>query len=62
LAAFHLAAAHPSVLNVEFHMVHQVMFDQFPFSQDDIQGGLLRLPDKPGLGITLQYDKVEQVI
>ena len=62
LAAFHLAAAHPSVLNVEFHMVHQVMFDQFPFSLNDIQGGLLRLPDKPGLGITLQYDKVEQVI
>ena len=62
LAAFHLAAAHSSILNVEYHMIHQVMYDQFPFSLDDLEKGRLKLPDNPGLGITLQYDKVEQVI
>ena len=62
LAAFHLAAAHSSILNVEYHMIHQVMYDQFPFSLDDLDGGRLMIPNNPGLGITLQYDRVKKVI
>lgn len=60
MAAFHLGAAHPAVINVEHHMVHQVMFDLLPFSPGDILGGRLRLPDRPGLGIALPHDRVEQ--
>ena len=50
----HVAAAVHNVESVEFHMVHQVLFDiatHLPFALSE---GYLQLSDEPGLGVGLQ--------
>lgn len=51
MAAFHLAAARQQIESVEYHMVHQVLFELFPFDGSAIANGILQLPDTPGLGL-----------
>jgi len=53
MAALHLGAARQNVESVEYHMVHQVLFDRFPGGIKDVSNGKVRLPDRPGLGIEL---------
>lgn len=60
MAAFHLGAARPNVEAVEYHMVHQALFDRFPAEISDLVGGRLRLPDRPGLGIELPQTGLER--
>lgn len=51
-ANIHLAAAVANCDSVEFHMVHQVLFDSVPegtFALDE--NGRLKVPEGPGLGI-----------
>ncbi|MBT6634370.1 MAG: mandelate racemase/muconate lactonizing enzyme family protein [Gammaproteobacteria bacterium] len=58
MAGCHLAAAFESINLVEYHMVHQVFFDQLPFSSNDLKGSKVPLPDSAGLGISLVSDNV----
>jgi L-alanine-DL-glutamate epimerase-like enolase superfamily enzyme len=60
LAAFHLGAARAMVESVELHMVHQVLFEAFPFPPSAIAGGVLALPETPGLGLALPHDRLER--
>jgi L-alanine-DL-glutamate epimerase-like enolase superfamily enzyme len=60
MTAFHFAAAHPQVASTEVHMVHQVLFDRFPFPPGAIRDSRLTLPDQPGLGIDLPTDRLER--
>jgi len=62
LAAFHLGAACPAVRSVEYHMVHQLLFEAFPFTASAVAEGVLALPDLPGLGIALPYHRLERKI
>ena len=51
-ANIHLAAAVANCDSIEFHMVHQVLFDKVPdgtFALND--AGRLKIPEGPGLGI-----------
>ena len=53
MAASHFAAAEPAVAHVEYHTIHQVFFDLLDISQPDQSDVRHRLPEKPGLGLTL---------
>ena len=51
LANIHLAASLPNADSVEFHVIHQPMFDCAPAGTLDLTDGLLTAPSRPGLGI-----------
>ncbi len=61
MAAFHFAAAHPQVASVEYHMVHQALFEALPFPADAIRDGRLILSERPGLGIDLPIDRLDRL-
>ncbi len=60
MAALHLGAARGGVESVEYHMVHQVLFDRFPAEITNVSNGKVRLPDRPGLGIELPATGLER--
>ncbi|MEQ3624498.1 MAG: mandelate racemase/muconate lactonizing enzyme family protein [Celeribacter sp.] len=53
MAACHLAASEPLVAHVEYHMVHQVFFDEFDLQPPQFSPLTFALPDTPGLGVSL---------
>ena len=58
-ATLHLAAACPNTHSVEYHMLHQWLFDLAPdgiFAPE--AGGFLRPPERPGIGIELMPEDV----
>jgi L-alanine-DL-glutamate epimerase-like enolase superfamily enzyme len=57
LAALHLAAAHAQVISVEMHQVHDLLFDLVPSLAAPRPPGFVRLPDAPGLGMTLPGER-----
>lgn len=62
MVACHLAAAHQSIVDVEYHTVHQLFFDRLPFSPADLKDGTIDLTQAPGIGITLPPELVcEQI-
>jgi gluconate/galactonate dehydratase len=55
IAATHLCAAIPNFLVLEFHAAHVPFWNDLidGLEQPVIQDGFIRLPEKPGLGVTL---------
>jgi L-alanine-DL-glutamate epimerase-like enolase superfamily enzyme len=51
LANIHLAAALPNAHSVEFHVFHQPLFELAPPGTLDLNDGMIRAPERPGLGI-----------
>jgi L-alanine-DL-glutamate epimerase-like enolase superfamily enzyme len=56
LAAAHTAAAIPNFLALEWHGASVPFFDQLSREGAPIRGGVVRLPDRAGLGVTLNED------
>lgn len=59
-AGLHVAAASPASFILEYAlganpMIHDLIEEDFP-----VQGGLLAIPDRPGLGITIRDDFVQR--
>ncbi len=59
-AGLHVAAASPASYILEYSlganpMIHDLIEESFP-----VQGGLLAIPDRPGLGITIRDDFVQR--
>jgi L-alanine-DL-glutamate epimerase-like enolase superfamily enzyme len=53
MAALHFAAANDGIGSVEYHMLHQALFDALPFGAADLVAGRLAPPPAPGLGIAV---------
>ncbi len=53
LANIHLAAALPNCDSVEYHVVHQPLFERAPAGTFDLHEGRLLAPETPGLGVDL---------
>jgi L-alanine-DL-glutamate epimerase-like enolase superfamily enzyme len=51
----HVAAAMPNCDSVEFHVLHQPLFDRAPPGFLDLQDGHLLVPETPGLGVDLSH-------
>jgi len=52
-ANLHVAAAISNCDSIEYHMVHQLLFDQIPSGTFVLEDGYIRLPQEPGLGLTI---------
>jgi L-alanine-DL-glutamate epimerase-like enolase superfamily enzyme len=50
----HVAAAAPNAESVEYHMIHDILFDKVPSLPFDLIDGHLQLGTKPGLGLELR--------
>ncbi len=58
-ASLHVAASIPNLESVEYHMLHQWLFDRLPADAFAVgAGGLVAPPPGPGLGIDLHPDEV----
>jgi L-alanine-DL-glutamate epimerase-like enolase superfamily enzyme len=57
-ASAHLAAALPNCASVEFHLVHQGLFEHLWASGWRLENGSLVVSDKPGLGLDLTLDEL----
>lgn len=57
-AAAHLGAASATIAHVEIHMIHQVFFDRLSLDGAAFTASRWRLPDRPGLGIALEPERV----
>ena len=55
-ATLHLAAALPNVDSVEYHMLHQWLWDRLPADTFSVTDNLVRPPAGPGIGVALHYD------
>ena len=55
-ANLHLAAGVPNCDSVEYHMLHQWLFDHAPVGGWTVENGHIRMGDEPGLGLNLQPD------
>ena len=51
MANLHVGAAVVNCDSVEYHMIHQLMFDAIPEQTLALKDGWLHLPDLPGLGL-----------
>ncbi|WP_119292038.1 mandelate racemase/muconate lactonizing enzyme family protein [Azohydromonas sediminis] len=56
VANAHVAAATANAESVEYHMVHQLLFDEVAALPFERVGGELVLADRPGLGVDLDFD------
>lgn len=61
LACLHLGAALGNCHSVEFHQVHQMMFDVVPPDLFALRDGYVSVPDRPGLGIDLDAQALAAV-
>jgi len=62
-ASLHVAAAIPNLESVEYHMLHQWLFDRLPadtFKPSD--GGLVAPPPGPGIGVELYPDDLGETL
>lgn len=57
-ASLHLAAALPNCASVEYHMLHQWLWDLVPEGTFAQEGGWVRPPAGPGIGLSLTPDDV----
>lgn len=55
-ASLHLAASIPNAHSVEYHMLHQWLWDEMPAGTFSAEKGKLRPPSGPGHGVTLDPD------
>lgn len=55
-ANLHVAAATSNCDSVEYHMIHQMLFDQLPAATFRLdEDGFIMVPSAPGLGIPLEH-------
>jgi L-alanine-DL-glutamate epimerase-like enolase superfamily enzyme len=54
-ANMHLAASIANCDSIEYHVLHQPLFDCAPAGLLDIRDGYIAVPDRPGLGIDLEH-------
>jgi L-alanine-DL-glutamate epimerase-like enolase superfamily enzyme len=52
-ANLHLAAALPNCHSIEYHVIHQPLFDRAPAGFLALNDGRIAPPEAPGLGIDL---------
>jgi L-alanine-DL-glutamate epimerase-like enolase superfamily enzyme len=57
-ASAHFGAGLPGCGSVEFHLVHQALFERLWPAGYQILDGLLVLPESPGLGIDLTPEEI----
>jgi len=57
-ASLHLGAALPNCDSIEYHMLHQWLWDLVPAGTFAVRQGYVRPPDGPGLGLALTADDV----
>jgi L-alanine-DL-glutamate epimerase-like enolase superfamily enzyme len=57
-ATLHLAAALPNTHSVEFHMLHQWLWDLAPVGSFAVEDSRMRPPPGPGIGIELTPDDI----
>ena len=55
-ASLHLAAGVANIESVEYHMVHQWLFDRVPADLFPVGGSKIALPERPGLGLDFSPD------
>ncbi len=60
MASAQVAAAIPNSLAVEYHSYELGWWEDLVEEDDLIQGGRMPIPEKPGLGLTLDLDAVEE--
>jgi D-xylonate dehydratase len=60
MASAHVAAAIPNSLALEFHSYQLGWWEDLVEEDDLIEGGRMAVPEKPGLGLTLDLDAVEE--
>ncbi len=54
-ANLHVAAATPNCDSVEYHMIHQMLFEQIPIDTFRLdKDGFMVVPDTPGLGLSFE--------
>ena len=58
-ASLHLAASLPNGHSVEYHMLHQWLWDRAPDGAFAVSGGRLAPPAGPGHGVTLDPDSLD---
>jgi L-alanine-DL-glutamate epimerase-like enolase superfamily enzyme len=56
VASCHLAAARAAVDSVELHQVHDLLRTHLPAEMAQVEDGMVRLPEVPGLGIDVPDD------
>jgi L-alanine-DL-glutamate epimerase-like enolase superfamily enzyme len=56
VASCHVAAARAAVDSVELHQVHDLLRTHLPAEMAQVEDGMLRLPEVPGLGIEVPGD------
>ncbi len=59
MAGMQFAASNTRVAHVEYHSIHQVFFDRIGLGPHNFNGSNFRLPDTPGLGISLNDKDTE---
>lgn len=52
-ANLHVAAAISNCDSIEYHMIHQLLFDRIPEHTFVLEEGFIKLPKSPGLGLEL---------
>ncbi|MCP5433491.1 MAG: mandelate racemase/muconate lactonizing enzyme family protein [Alphaproteobacteria bacterium] len=57
-ASAHLAAASANCDSVEFHLMHQSLFERLWAADWKLEAGALVIPDRPGLGLDFTLDDV----
>ncbi|MFC6725801.1 enolase C-terminal domain-like protein, partial [Halobium palmae] len=60
MASAQVAAAIPNSLAVEYHSYQLGWWEDLVEEDDLIQEGRMEIPEKPGLGLTLDLDAVEE--
>ncbi|TCT06312.1 mandelate racemase/muconate lactonizing enzyme family protein [Paralcaligenes ureilyticus] len=60
-ANLHVAASLANTESVEYHCVHQMLFDQVPADRYPLVDGAVVLPDAPGLGIDIDPCSLREV-
>jgi L-alanine-DL-glutamate epimerase-like enolase superfamily enzyme len=50
-ANLQVAASVPNVDSIEFHMLHQMLFDALPEGRFRLQDGCIEIPEAPGIGV-----------
>jgi D-xylonate dehydratase len=60
MASAHVATAIPNSLAVEYHSYELDWWEDLVEEDDLIEGGRMEIPEAPGLGLTLDFDVVEE--
>ncbi|MFN8924464.1 MAG: mandelate racemase/muconate lactonizing enzyme family protein [Rhodospirillales bacterium] len=61
-ATAHLAAGIANCDGIEFHLMHQALFDRLWRAGWSLADGTLRLPETPGLGLDLTPDELAAIV